>query len=351
MLSTEKQTERHVPVISFVVPCFNSADYMERCIKTLIPGDDRGEIIIVDDGSTDATGTLADAWHDRYPDHIRVIHKANGGHGSAVNAGLDAAEGRYFKVVDSDDWLDEKSLETLLARMTAQSDGEQPVDLFICNYVYDHLNEGRQKSMGYRRVFPNGRVVGWQEIGHFSASQYLIMHALFFRTAVLREAGVVLPLHTFYVDNIFANKPLADVQTLCYLDVDCYHYFLGRDDQSVNEAVMMERIDQQIFVTKYLLDCVDLKKARAVSPKLERYLVRNISIMLSISDIHLELIGDDEAADKQRAMWRFVRLKDPVLYKWLKYHTLSTLTNLPGKTGRRVTICGYKIAQRLFKFN
>ena len=97
--------------ITFTVPCYNSQDYMERCIESLLPGGEDVEIIIVDDGSKDATGEIADYYERQYPSIVKAVHKENGGHGSGVNAGLKRASGMYFKVVDSDDWLDETAYE------------------------------------------------------------------------------------------------------------------------------------------------------------------------------------------------------------------------------------------------
>ena len=93
--------------ITFVVPCYNSQDYMERCLDSLLPCGEDGEIIVVDDGSVDMTGEIADSYEARYPGRVRVIHKENGGHGSAVNTGIACASGLFFKVVDSDDWVKE----------------------------------------------------------------------------------------------------------------------------------------------------------------------------------------------------------------------------------------------------
>lgn len=95
--------------ITFTVPCYNSAPYMRRCIDSLLPFRDYVEIIIINDGSTDATPEIADEYALRFPETVKVIHKANGGHGSGVNAGLAHASCKYFKVVDSDDWLDRRS--------------------------------------------------------------------------------------------------------------------------------------------------------------------------------------------------------------------------------------------------
>ncbi len=129
----------------------------------------------------------------------------------------------------------------------------------------------------------------------------MIMHSLMFQTKVLRESEVKLPEHTFYVDNLFSYKPLPYAETIYYMDIDLYHYYLGRDDQSVNEKVLMKRIDQQIRVTGLVTRSVDLEEVKKIHPKLEAYMARNISIMLSISSVHLLLIetADPRTSEKK----------------------------------------------------
>ena len=104
-------------LLTFAIPCYNSQDYMENCIKSLLPGGDDVEILIIDDGSKDSTGDIADAYEKKYPGIIRAIHQVNGGHGEAVNAGIRNATGLYFKVVDSDDWVDEEAYKKILDKL------------------------------------------------------------------------------------------------------------------------------------------------------------------------------------------------------------------------------------------
>ena len=104
--------------ISFAVPCYNSAAYMDKCIESLLACGDDIEIIIVDDGSTkDDTPQKADAWQEAHPGIIRAIHQENGGHGEAVNTGIRNAQGIFFKVVDSDDWVNEEAFEAILKKL------------------------------------------------------------------------------------------------------------------------------------------------------------------------------------------------------------------------------------------
>ena len=342
--------------LTFTVPCYNSESYMRRCVDSLLCFGKDAEIILIDDGSTDGTGEIADEYQNRFPDIVKTVHKENGGHGSGVNKGLEMAEGLYFKVVDSDDWLDPEACQKLLFRIRELCGGgryefaENIPDLFICNYVYDHLDEGSSRVMDYRNVFPDEKMCTWNSIGRFKPSQYLIMHSLIFRTEVLRKSNVKLPEHTFYVDNLFSYQPLPYADNLYYMDIDLYHYYLGREDQSVNEKVLMKRIDQQIRVTEMVARCVDLKKVRKVYPKLASYMTRNISIMLSISSIHLLLIQTDEARSKRKEIWKNIRQHDKRLYYRLRYSTLSGLTYLPGRLGGRLTIGGYRFARKIYQF-
>lgn len=337
-------------IISFAVPCFNSADYMEKCVYSLLPLGDDIEIILIDDGSTkDNTAEICDRLVAEHPNVIRAIHQENAGHGGAVNAGLAAAEGLYFKVVDSDDWLDEEAMETIMAFIRSQADLAEPTDLVISNYVYEKVYEGKSISMGYRNVFPENKIFGWDDIGHFHLSQYLLMHSVIYRTALLKEIGLKLPHHCFYVDNIFVYVPLAHVKTMVYFDVDTYRYFIGREDQSVNEKVMLSRIDQQLRITKEMIDAVDLDAIE--NKKLQHYLYNYLSMMLCICSVFLRMEDTPENEEKRKGLWVYLREANPRSYRQLRKTFLNLSTNLPTVLGRWVALHGYRIAQRVFKFN
>ncbi len=337
--------------ITFAVPCYNSAEYMDICIESLLSCGEDVEILIVNDGSTkDNTREKADEWQSKYPDIIRAIHKENGGHGSGVNTGIREASGVYFKVVDSDDWLDEAAMKQVMAYLRTQVDRETPTDMVVGNYVYEKVHEGTQKVMGYRNVFPQNREFGWSEIGRFSQSQYLLMHSVIYRTQLLRDINLELPEHCFYVDNIFVYVPLPHVQTMYYLDVDMYRYFIGREDQSVNESVMMGRIDQQLRITKVMIDACDIEN-EVSQKKLARYMRNYLAMMMCICSIFLRMIGTSEAEEKRAEIWEYLKEKRPESYNRLRRMPIDFFVNLPGDKGKKVGVSGYRLAQRIFKFN
>ena len=124
-------------LLSIAVPSYNSQDYLDHCIASLLPGGDEVEILIVDDGSKDRTAQIADEYERLYPGIVRAIHQPNKGHGGAVNTALAAATGLYFRVVDSDDWLDFDAYAIALATLRKLHAEHNDVDLFLSNYVYE----------------------------------------------------------------------------------------------------------------------------------------------------------------------------------------------------------------------
>ena len=337
-------------LITFAVPCYNSSAYMEKCVESLLQGGEDVEIILIDDGSTkDNTAQICDDYEDKYPNIIRAIHQENGGHGEGVNQGLKHATGLYYKVVDSDDWVDIDSLHKIIHVIKGMI--HNPVDMIISNYVYEHVHTDTQNAVAYTNVFPINQRFGWDEIGSFKPSQNLLMHSVTYHTELLRSTGILLPKHTFYVDNIFVYEPLPYVKTMLYLDTDFYRYFIGRDDQSVNETIMMQRIDQQLRVTRQMLKSHDLLELYKINKPLGRYMIKYFSMMMTISSILLIKIGTKESLAKKKALWRDVLEQDVKLYKMLKYRKLSSLTMIPGKIGRSFSKGIYNIARGLYKFN
>ena len=336
-------------LLSITVPCYNSEKYMRKCIDSLLPGGEDVEILIVDDGSTDATAAIADEYAEKYPSIVKAIHKENGGHGSAVNTGIENAAGLYFKVVDSDDWVSDTAYREILDKLTELTGGEEVLDMLIANYVYEKEGEKRKKVIRYRHVLPEDEIFTWNDVHRFHKGQYILMHSVIFRTKLLKDCGLKLPEHTFYVDNIFVYQPLPHVKTLYYLDVNFYRYFIGREDQSVNEQVMIGRIDQQIRVTKLMLGYYDVTKISC--RKLRHYMINYLEIMMTVSSILAIKSDSEENLKKKKELWQYLKQQNIKLYLRLRWGFLGQGVNLPGKSGRKVSVAGYKITQKFYGFN
>ena len=136
--------------ISFAIPCYNSEEYMEKAINSILKGGEDVEIIIVNDGSSDNTYEIAKRYEAEYPTIVKAVNKENGGHGSAVNEGLKHATGLYYKVVDSDDWVDESSLMKILEVLHELVEKQTLVDMLVSNYVYEKVGAKHKKVIHYQ---------------------------------------------------------------------------------------------------------------------------------------------------------------------------------------------------------
>ena len=324
---------------------------MEKCIKSILPVGEDVEILIVDDGSQkDRTPQIADSYAARYPGIVKAVHQENGGHGEAVNTGLRNATGLYYKVVDSDDWVNTKGLVKIVQRMK-QLEEQGGVDLLLANFVYDKVGAKHKKLMRFTNVFPQDEVFEWDAMKHMHQTQYILMHNIFYRTQMLKDCGLELPKHTYYVDNIFAFQPLVYVKKLYYMDVNLYHYFIGREDQSVNEKVMIGRIDQQIRVNKIMIDVMAAEDFSDKSSKLKKYMTIYLTKIMTVTSIMLILAGTEEALEKKKDVWDYLKEKDPALYKTIHGSLFGIAMNLPGKFGRKCSVGAYKVAQKFVGFN
>lgn len=334
--------------ISFAIPCYNSEAYMTHAIESILPGGEDIEIIIVNDGSKDNTSRIGHEYAEKYPDIIKVIDKENGGHGDAVNSGLAAASGKYFKVVDSDDWVKEESLHRILQVLRGFEEEGQQVDMLIANYVYEKEGMENKKCIHYRNVLPQDEIFHWSDIGHFHLDQYILMHSVIYRTELLQLCQLRLPKHTFYVDNIYVYYPLPHVRKMYYMDEDFYRYYIGREDQSVNEKVMIKRVDQQIFVTKKMIDMYQMKEI--TNKKLKKYMINYLAIMMTVSSILCIRSKERENLDKKKDLWLYLRKKDVKTYFKIRYGILGQTMNLPGRSGRKISSLAYTVARRLIGF-
>ena len=337
-------------LLSVAIPSYNSADYMSRAIESLLIGGEDMEIIIVNDGSKDDTAKIADEYAAKYPTIVKAVHQENGGHGEAVNAGLRNATGLYYKVVDSDDWVDADALTRILDLLREMVQNGTNLDMLISNYVYEKVHLNKQKVIEYRSALPQNKIFTWDDIKQFKVSQNILMHSVIYRTKMLRDSAMELPKHTFYVDNIFVYQPLPFVKTMYYLDVDFYRYFIGREDQSVNEKIMIGRVDQQIRITKIMIDAHDLSKIK--NKKLRGYMAKYLAMMMAVSTVLLIKEGSKESLNKKDELWAYLENSNKHLAKEVKSKVLAkAMRFFKGPAGRKIIILGYSLSQKIYGFN
>lgn len=339
-------------VLSVTVPCYNSEAYMENCIHSLLTGGTEVEIILVNDGSVDRTGEIAEKYAKDYPDMVKVIHQENGGHGEAVNTGLRHASGLFFKVVDSDDWVSISAFKEMMKTLAELAGEQQLVDMVISNFIYEKEGVRHKKAMRYRSAFPQNKVFTWDDVKFLRKGQYILRHSVIYRTKLLRECHLQLPDHTFYVDNIFVYHPLPYVKTMYYLNVDFYRYYIGREDQSVNEQVMIRRIDQQLKVNYHMIDDYNISNFQEVPHmKLRHYMRNYLEIIMVVSSIMLIRSGTAENLQKKYELWNYLKENDKQTYYWMKWSILGRSMNLPGRSGRKISEMAYLLAQKFVGFN
>ena len=349
----DAQAEGAQPLVTFVVPCYNSQSYMSRCIDSLLSAGDTCEILLINDGSSDETGTIARDYANRFP-HVRAIDQENANWGGVVNHGLELARGKYFKILDSDDHFDTLALQRALETLALTVEAENEPDLLITNYVYDHLGSGTQRVMQYRSFFPTERVITWNDMsfsrrGKVYQDKFIMIHAAWYKTDLLRKSGVHLPEGVSYMDSQLLLHPLPYVKTLLYLDVAPYHYLIGREGQSVEIDVVKKHIDEQILASKLAIDDYDYAKLYREEPYCAMLMTGYISCMMSVSTSHLFMIGTPESIRKNDELWEYLKTRNPALYENVR-KSWAGRANRGTRVGRTLALAGYALAQRVYKF-
>ena len=338
-------------LISIVIPCFNSASYMSRAIESVLPYGQEAEIIIVDDGSRDETGLIADTFQANYPDICIAVHKENGGHGDAIMTGLRLAKGIYFDVLDSDDWMDEEHVMEMLINVRKLSAPEKQVDLIIRNTIYDKIKpSGKRhtKVVHFHGIMPVNKPFSWEECGYFRLGKLIFMHSAVFRTELLRESGLSLPLHTFYVDHLYVYIPMRRVRTMYYMDLDLYHYLIGRDGQSIQKETMLRQVDQAYTVCKTMISAYDLE---AVNGKQRIYLRNYLEMVVASTYAFLTRSGKQENIKKRKELIHCLAEKCPWFLHSIRFRMTGFVLSLPSVLHEVGIWIAYQFCYYLFRFN
>jgi glycosyltransferase involved in cell wall biosynthesis len=346
--ATPESSESQQPLITFLIPCYNSAPYMRTCIESVLGTSQRCEVIIVNDGSTDETLEIANEYARDY-DYVTVIDQENSGWGGGVNQGISAARGLFFKIVDSDDWLDTDGLEEVLRLVNDWQGTDECPDMFVSNYVYDHVADNSTRRADFAKLFPQDRTFTWDEVGKARLGEYLMVHAIWYRTELLRQSKLLLPLNMHYMDSGYIIHPMPYVEKLYYINKDVYHYLIGREGQSVGMETQLSHIDQQVLAAELAVEEYDYAVLEAKSPKLAETIGNYIDCMVSMSTICLFTINTPESIRENKRMWAHIEERNPQLHRKLT-RSLAGLCNRRTSLARLSVRGVYTLVRRYYKF-
>jgi len=227
-------------ILTIAIPSYNAERYLDNCLSHFTDSEvmEHLEILIVNDGSTDSTQAMAEAYAQRYPESIVVISKENGGHGSTINAAVPRATGKYFKVVDVDDWVESGTLDFLVNALA-----EADVDLVLNpSNVYNERMD--RKQLFFKRLFREFPPLEKHDFSELTMNVAVSMHEVIFRTSMMQAHPEPIDEHTYYVDAEYVLYNLAHVSTFMICNKPFYVYRLGSATQSVSRENLMKNVDQ-----------------------------------------------------------------------------------------------------------
>lgn len=300
-------------ILSITIPSYNVEKYLDKCVQSMLVDSilDDIEILIVNDGSKDSTPVIAQGYVDKYPQTVRLIDKENGGHGSTINAGIQNATGKYFKVVDGDDWLNTENLENFISLLKSR-DEDVIASNFLCiqDETFDVLSE--------KRVSSDDSLYGTVcNMDAGEVKEVIKMHGLTIRTSILKENNITIDEHCFYVDCEYIAYPIPYVSSVYYDDEFIYMYRLGRNGQSMDIRSMQRNRAMHMKVLNSLLAFYD--KLPEMTDAKKTYIEKVIGqVMENQFQIYISM-GTDKEIKKETAAW------DKDLQK--KYPRIAASTN------------------------
>lgn len=239
-------------LISIVLPSYNMENYLPRCVDSLIVKTYLGkyEIIIVNDGSKDKTLEIANNYKKIYNNTIVVVDKENGHYGSAVNAGLKVAQGKYFKVLDADDWFDNKEFEKLLLKL---EEGINADVIFTHWSIHDTRNNSIIISNKHSNTFNKALNIDSILTDKHKYSFYSF-YGIAYKTEILKDMNYHQTEGICYTDVEYAYYPILQARTAIFFDINLYQYFIGRDGQTITEDALKRNVSHLYKVAKRMTD-------------------------------------------------------------------------------------------------
>lgn len=295
----------NIKILTISVAAYNVEKYIKKTLDSLIYDKilDKIEVIVVDDGSTDNTVQILREYESKFPYVFKIIHKTNAGYGSTVNYSIKNASGKYFKLLDGDDWYDTDGLKSLIYEL-------EQTDVDIVFNLFNKIINGKIISgISFDNKYL-GREFGIEEL---DINEGIPMHSVTYKTSVLKESGLILKEKMFYTDNYYVSIPLTRVNTVKFLNFPVYNYRLGLSGQTMNRAVNIKHIND---LKEISLDLIDYFSKIDSSCKSYNYLCTRIAA--TCTDYFAALLTlpiSKESLVQIREFDKFIKIKSSPLYE------------------------------------
>ena len=307
---------RKMKCLTIVIPMYNIEKYISECLESFIVQEIIGdiEVLIIDDGSKDGSSAIAAEYERLYPQLFRIIKKQNGGHGSTINRGIEEAAGKYFKVVDGDDWVAKEAFVKLVKTLK-----KTDADLILSNYNWVDYKTGDTKAevdelcpqIQYEKIYLAGEVLN---------KTFLKMYAMTYRTSILQNMGIRLDENCFYVDTEYIIYPIPFIKTVLFLKEFVYQYRVGMPTQSMSIDNMKKRCSQHEMVLdhliKYYHDNENCTCSKAMATVISRMVTSQYKIYLSFKENRKSDLIEMEENLKQDM---------PLIYNGIQHKAVSIL--------------------------
>lgn len=263
-------------ILSVVVPSYNVEQYLDKCLTSFSDHrfDDRLEVIIANDGSKDRTQEIAEGYVEKFPRIFKLINKENGGHGSAVNAGIENATGKYFRIVDGDDWVDTENMVKLLEILESSTS-----DMVVDERREVHMVTGETEFFPLPENLETGKQLDFANMcNDFEMGTCIMLHTLSYKTELLKQHGIRLQEHIFYVDIEYIIKATMEAKTIEFHNLEIYQYLVGNVNQSVSSQNYVKRFSHHSKVTRSLITYATQSQATG---EMKKYLDRRICLLIN----------------------------------------------------------------------
>ena len=237
-------------VLTITIPSYNTAAFMDKNLPTFLDDEilKELEILLVNDGSTDSTLEIAKKYENEYPLTVRVIDKENGGHGSVINTGISAAQGKYFKVVDGDDWVNTENLKKLVRKLRTSTE-----DVILSPFNLFFENTKKTKLVDYKQIKP-GIIYNINDV--IADFEKISIHSVTFKTSMLRQNNIKVREKCYYEDNEYVLYSLCGAKTITYFEYPIEYYLTAQKNQSINNSNLFK--NRKMF-QMIMEDCIDWK--------------------------------------------------------------------------------------------